>query len=343
MSAMANQRPQKGQERRVPGRQVQRGMTLVELMVALAIGSFLLIGAVTVYNQSRQAYAINEAISRVQETAQFALDTIEADLRMASNFGLTGRGDAIVGGSTAASDNPLNVTLPTNEACGATWVLDLADPVEATNGYGLACAAADTAQANSDTLTIRRASTDPVALDATRLQVLSDRLQGQVIDDGALPSGFTATNSQTHNLVVNSYYVDQDSDLIPGVPTLRRKSLGVDGGVPAVIDLEVAPGVENLQVQFGLDMDGDGTVDRYVNPDDAIIDPAAAGFVPAARVMTARVWIIARSFGPELGIEDGFDYEPGDVDLGVPDDDFRRLMVSKTILLRNSRSRNMGT
>ena len=66
-------------------------MTMVELLVALAIGSFLMIGAVQVYNQSRQAYVINDSIARVQETAQFAMDTVEADLRMASNWGQTSR------------------------------------------------------------------------------------------------------------------------------------------------------------------------------------------------------------------------------------------------------------
>ena len=43
---------------RLPGmKRHQRGITLVELMVALAIGSFLIIGAVQIYNQSRQAAA----------------------------------------------------------------------------------------------------------------------------------------------------------------------------------------------------------------------------------------------------------------------------------------------
>ena len=48
----------------------QAGVTLVELMVALAIGSFLMIGAVQIYNQSRQAFVINESIARVQETRE---------------------------------------------------------------------------------------------------------------------------------------------------------------------------------------------------------------------------------------------------------------------------------
>jgi prepilin-type N-terminal cleavage/methylation domain-containing protein len=33
----------------------QSGLTLVELLVALAIGSFLIIGAVQIYNQSRHS------------------------------------------------------------------------------------------------------------------------------------------------------------------------------------------------------------------------------------------------------------------------------------------------
>ena len=58
----------------------QSGLTLVELMVALAIGSFLIIGAVQIYNQSRQAFVVNESIARVQETdghhADDALETV---------------------------------------------------------------------------------------------------------------------------------------------------------------------------------------------------------------------------------------------------------------------------
>ena len=72
----------------------QSGMTMIELLVALAIGSFLIIGTVQIYNQSRQAFIINESIARVQETAQFAMDTIEADLRMASNWGMLSQGEA---------------------------------------------------------------------------------------------------------------------------------------------------------------------------------------------------------------------------------------------------------
>lgn len=316
------------------------GMTLVELMVSLAIGSFLIIGAVQVYNQSRQAYVINDSIARVQETAQFAMDTIEADLRMASNFGRTSRADSVEGRSRAGNANPDGLLLPVNENCGDDWALDLTRPIEGDNNiYVLPCAANGGAQANSDTVTVRRATAAPVALQAGRLQIQSNRVVGQIIDDGVIPPIIEdPLESRTHNLLVNSYYVSADSTLIPGVPTLRRKALVMNGGVPFIADQEVAPGVENLQLQFGVDMNDDSTVDRYVNPNDPILDPASGAWVPIARVMTARVWIVVRSLSPEIGVVDLTDYQPGDANLGVRNDQFRRLMVSKTILLRNSRT-----
>ena len=53
------------------------GMTLVELMVAMAIGLFLVGGALYVYSQSRSSYRSGDALARLQESARFALDTLE--------------------------------------------------------------------------------------------------------------------------------------------------------------------------------------------------------------------------------------------------------------------------
>ncbi len=320
----------------------QQGTTLVELMVALAIGSFLMIGAVQIYNQSRQAFVINDSIARVQETAQFAMDIIESDVRMASNWGRTSRGLAIEGRSLSGNANPKSITVPTD--CGADWVLDLGLPIDGDNNtYALSCSETGTAMSNSDTLTVRRTSVAPTTdspFQTNKLYVQSTRVQGEIfIGDGTtttVPAAFDPADSSTHNLMVSSYYVATDSTLIPGTPALRRKVLQMDGGTMKIIDQEVAPGVENLQVQFGIDLDEDNTVDRYVNPGDEVYDPLATGYVPGARVITARIWMIVRSSTIEAGIEDERDYEPGDRDLGVFSDQFRRMQISKTILLRNS-------
>ncbi len=319
--------------------QKQTGLTLIEMMVALAIGSFLMVGAIQIYNQSRQAFVVNESIARVQETAQFAMDTIEADLRMASNWGRNSRGLAVEGRSIIGDANPRGLPLPANN-CAADWALNLALPIDGVNnGYGLACPATGGTQANSDVITIRRASVVPAPLEAGRLQVQTTRIQGEVFADGNVPTTFSAADSATHNLLVSSYYVAPTSTLIAGVPTLRRHRLiGGGAGGPTIVDEEVAPGIENIQIQLGIDVDADNTVDRYVNPGNQIYDPTAAGYIPGARVMTARIWMIVRSVDFEAGVGDTRDYRPGDVVLGVQSDSFRRMQVSKTILLRNART-----
>ena len=319
----------------------QQGITLVELMVALAIGSFLIIGAVQIYSQSRQAFVINESIARVQETAQFALDTIEADLRMASNWGRTSRGLSIDGRTMIGTPNPKALPVPLD--CGEDWSIELGTPVDGFDNVvgganiGLTCPPQVTGQPNSDVLTVRRASVNPVPLQAGRLQIQTTRIQGEIFADGSIPPQFDPAQSSTHNLMVSSYYVDANSQLIPGVPTLRRKVLGIQGVNSAVFDQEIAPGVENLQIQFGIDMNEDNTVDRYVDPGDESYNPEAPGYIPGARVLTARVWLVVRGLTPEIGIDDQRAYAPGNVNLGTFNDEMRRMQVSKTILLRNTR------
>ena len=67
----------------------QRGVSLVELMVALAIGSIMIIGAVTVYSNSRTTYAINESLGRLQEQGRYVMSVLEPDVELAGFYGFT--------------------------------------------------------------------------------------------------------------------------------------------------------------------------------------------------------------------------------------------------------------
>ena len=65
----------------------QRGVSLVELMIAVALASFLLIGLIQVFGASRQAYQTSVGISRIQEGGRFAFEFLQRDLRMAGHLG----------------------------------------------------------------------------------------------------------------------------------------------------------------------------------------------------------------------------------------------------------------
>jgi type IV pilus assembly protein PilW len=123
------------------------------------------------------------------------------------------------------------------------------------------------------------------------------------------------------------------------VPSLRVKTLLADSSIQ---DQEVMPGVEDFQVQFGVDTDAAdtnerGSIDRYVDPDDPMIDPDDAAFDPNSVVMAVRIWLRIRAERPENGFTDTANYVYADQNVGPFNDGFRRFVVSKTIYLRNSR------
>ena len=64
----------------------QSGMTLIEIMISMLIGVFLLGGVLTVFTNSRQTFNIQENLSTIDENGRFALDYISTDLRMAGFF-----------------------------------------------------------------------------------------------------------------------------------------------------------------------------------------------------------------------------------------------------------------
>lgn len=330
----------------LPGR--DRGMSLVEVMVAMVIGLVLMIGATDVYISSRKTYETNEAVARLQETARFAVSVIEPDVRKANYWGYLKVGGRITGFSpqTAAADATVTGGAVSTQ-CGSNFAIDLQTNVEGNNnGYALACAASGAgAVTSADTLTIRRVSavvsSAPAA--APVIRVCSTRTGGALVNAGG---GCLAPLSQMNDLVVNTYYVDRDSDEQVGLPSLRRWSLG---NVPITaaagfFDNEIVPGVEDMQVQFGIDT-GTGSVTQYV-------DAAGPIALNGAQVLAVRIWLLVRAERAEPGFVDNRTYVYGDrlVANGTtatlngagaagkayaPKDGFRRLLVSRTIMIRN--------
>lgn len=323
----------------------QAGVTLIELMVALAIAGFLMVGAIDVFLRGRDAFRLTESISRLQENGRFALAVIEPDIRMANYWGMTSRSVRIQG--RKGSDAPL---ADTDARCGADWLIDVDRAIEGSNNaYGWADAgctprpAGAAAVALSDTLVVRRVSANTIPADelqADALYVQTSRFQdGQLFVGDAAPVGYNADTSEIHPLVVSGYYVSNRSLLGDDVPALRRKTLTAAGTIE---DEEVLPGVEDLQVQFGVDTDpvgavNRGSIDRYVNPGDPLITPGEAGYLPDAEILAVRVWLRVRAERPETAFVDTATYSYADRDVAAPNDRYRRVVVSKTIYLRNAR------
>jgi len=65
----------------------QSGISLIEFMIALLIGLFLLGGILQMFSASQQTYRIQSNLARLQENGRFALDFLAHDIRTAGYWG----------------------------------------------------------------------------------------------------------------------------------------------------------------------------------------------------------------------------------------------------------------
>ena len=314
---------------RTPTRTRQLGLSLVELMVALVIGAVLIAGAFNVYISSKKSYGDNEAVSRLQETARFAMTVIEADVREGNYWGLLKGGQFIDNTSGSGTPQFAAAAPIANSAamqvCGTNFGTDTYTSLQGDNNryrlslsgtkqagcdtladFSSGIAWTTTPVATADTLTVRRASTTRETgpfPEAAALRVCSTRHTGFLVNDGGAICT-TFPQEQLNNLIVNAYYVDQNSQQQAGYPSLHRKMLVSIGGVPQFRDQEVIAGVEDLQVQFGIDPTGiTGVAQSYVNPENVPV---------GAQIVAVRVWLMVRSDAGEAGFIDNRVYQYGD-------------------------------
>lgn len=86
-------------------RRRQRGLTLVELMVSMAIGLILTVAIAQIFLGTRFTYATQDENARMQETARFALQLVERELRMAGYLKNGSTGSYAGAPAIAALDN----------------------------------------------------------------------------------------------------------------------------------------------------------------------------------------------------------------------------------------------
>ncbi len=65
----------------------QRGLSLIELMIALLIGLVVTYGMIQIFLGSKVAYQVQDGLSRVQENSRFTMSYLERNIRMAGYMG----------------------------------------------------------------------------------------------------------------------------------------------------------------------------------------------------------------------------------------------------------------
>lgn len=312
---------------------LQVGFSLVELMVAMTIGVVLVGGALTVHIQSHEAHTFAERMARIQENSRFAFDVLAPDVRLAGYWGRTEKA-ASIARRTGDPVKPMPGGLAPADDCYPGYWTNLVVRIEAANEDQVGganpfkdCVPDNMRLPGTDILVVRHASTRQVApadLVADRLYLISNALSGELFVAGQqpIPPGYNPADA-IHEVVTNLYYVSPGSSAGTDIPALNRLQL-VPG--PELASQELIPGTEDMQVQVGVDSDGDGSVNSYVSPNS----PLAAG----NSFIATRVWIRVRGEQIDLDFTDDATYNYADQQV-QPNDRFRRMLMSKTLRFRN--------
>lgn len=85
----------------------QGGFTLVELLVAMAVGAALMVGIVQVFIGSKATYRVMDSLSRIQENGRFALDNMAWTVRMADYKGCMSGNSTNITNSLNSADTAL--------------------------------------------------------------------------------------------------------------------------------------------------------------------------------------------------------------------------------------------
>lgn len=176
----------------------QRGLSLIELMIAMVIGLVLMLGVTQVFLSTRQVYSNQEAISRIQETGRLAMEFIARDVRMA---GFLGCASATVGSitNTVSSATASNPALELNKVEAGVEGFDGASAVPA--GYGI------TRAANTDVLVVRAAMGSGVPISEASV---SGQMRVQVTPETTINDGCGAGVDRISGICAGDIVVASD-------------------------------------------------------------------------------------------------------------------------------------
>jgi len=233
----------------------QKGFSLIELMIGLVLGLFVIAVVVTVFVQSKRNFTQDEQVARMQENGRYALLLLSREMAHAG----------FLGGMSAAD----NVTTAEvfSDTCAA-WFNPMEKPVEivtAATANDQTCFDGEALFSDTRVMVVKRtkgkSTTTPLA---NKLYFRTSGQGGTIIKTAA--AGTTPAGFEDWEYTVEIYYIkgddsDGDGTVLPG---LFRKRLIVSGGAISIADDGLmVPGIRNFGVQYGVDSSGDGIANQY--------------------------------------------------------------------------------
>jgi type IV pilus assembly protein PilW len=341
-----------------------RGFSVVELMVAMAISLLLLAGVVSIFVSSKSSYETNERVSRIQENGRFALDAIMNDLRASGfvgcarqptylstslNSSSTLQWDFLAGSVTGFQATGANTWVPAMNASivspvSGSDVLVTRVPVRERVAFQLTAnsAAAGTMQVAANSANGVKTGDIALAYSCEAMSVFQvsnyDQASGVISHiqnaAGQTPGNANATVNYAYRQAVTyvvpvetvAYYIAPSTrvtdvaDPAPAGTTSLWRRRGLNAAE------ELVEGIEQIQVQYGVDTTGDVVVDEY---------RTANNVTDWTDVISVSVALLVRSL-EQYGVDtDQRSYNLLDVTVTAPADRRLREVFTATASIRN--------
>ncbi|WP_151776980.1 prepilin-type N-terminal cleavage/methylation domain-containing protein [Acinetobacter brisouii] len=262
----------------------QRGFTLIELMVSLALGLIIVAAAVMLFIAGQKSFALQQGAADIQDNANFALNYMAKDIRMANL-------NAVTATMTASSANGGIVFSTTNLAGISTANVSKSEVSNTSN-----------VDVGSDQLVIQylptQAQIDSGLFDCEGTQV-------QFIDPVA----------KTIPFVVERYFVRQDDKLNSNETSATALALACDAGrATSAGIMTFSPASSSLN--FGLNgqiimkrVDYFRVLLTVQNSAGSLRDMSISDYVtnaPTARILGVKLGVLTRS-NQSVGVDSNID------------------------------------
>jgi type IV pilus assembly protein PilW len=318
---------------------LQRGFTLIEMLISITIGLGILAGLVGVLASNAGNSRSNDRTSELMTNGRYALNAMKHELREAGFRGYTWA-EPLAPAALGAIGNECLESV--GQAAGSflgnirqgVWGANNANP------FAVSCIPAANYAANTDVMVVRRLAPTPTpaaSLVANSIYFHTTYDRGQMFR-GVTPPTFTGAAPlasfalQTFVYYIRPWTVSAAEN--PQIPALVRVALAPGGGGNPTFTSElVASGIERMQVRYGR---------LTTTPDTQYLDtlPGASFTLdPTAQtdweeVNAVRIWLLARNATLEPGYTNTTTYTMGDQAF-TPNDGFRRQLFTTVVQLRN--------
>jgi type IV pilus assembly protein PilW len=320
----------------------QQGLGLVELMIAMLLSLILSVAVITVFNANSRSFQQDENILRMQDDARHALREIAFELGMAGHYA-----DLLIPGSVTPDDDSLTLLTDCGPIGADDWMYQTVTP---GTGQALSVVAGDNAsagdaaanfscidaaevQVGTDIVSVKRvAGVRAAAPDSGQVYLRTNGTVGLLFEEPitgtpaiAIPLPRADWEYRPSIFYVRNY-AEQPGDEIP---TLCKKVLG--GVTPGMTTECLATGIEDLQVEYGIDTTADGNANVFLpNPTLAQMQT----------VVSARIFVLARALRNDIRYDNDKTYNVSNAAAYAPGDGFHRRVVSTTVTIQNIRSLN---